>query len=213
VDGFPRFGTHGSNPPPVVPPRPTIEVTGAVRAPLTVALTDLDDLPPVEQVSDFHCVAGWSSTGLRWEGVSFATFYRTIIEPGLAPGTAVTHLVFGGLDGFASVVQMDDALADDVLIATRLDGQPLTGANGAPVRLVSPRQYGYINTKHLCSIEVHSSEPHLGHPLSRFHPIASHPRGRVQMEERHPTYPIAVVGPVYRTIGRVGLWLIARRER
>jgi DMSO/TMAO reductase YedYZ molybdopterin-dependent catalytic subunit len=213
VDGFPRFGTHGSNPPPAVPPTPTIDVTGAIQTPLTVALTDLDDLPPLDQVSDFHCVAGWSATGLRWEGVSFATFYRTLVEPRLAPGTTVTHLVFRGLDGFASVVQLEDAMAEDVLIATRLDGQPLSGAHGAPIRLVSPRQYGYINTKHLCSIEVHTSEPRLEHPLSRFLLIASHPRGRVWMEERHPTYPIAVIGPIYRAIGRVGLWVIARRAR
>ncbi len=77
VDGFPRFGTHGSTPPPVVPPAPAIDVTGAVQAPFTVALTELADLPPVGQVSDFHCVAGWSATGLRWEGVSFGTCVRS----------------------------------------------------------------------------------------------------------------------------------------
>ena len=39
------------------------------------------------------------------------------------------------------------------------DGRPLDGDHGAPVRLVSPAQYGYISTKHLCRIEVHSGEP------------------------------------------------------
>jgi DMSO/TMAO reductase YedYZ molybdopterin-dependent catalytic subunit len=212
VDGFPRFGTHGSKPPPAVPPAPAIDVTGAVQAPFTVALTELDDLPRADQVSDFHCVAGWSATGLRWEGVSFSSFYRTLIEPRVAPGTTVTHLVLRGLDGFVSIVQLDDVLAADVLIATRLDGQPLTGAHGAPARLVSPGQYGYLNTKHLCAIEVHMSEPRQ-HPLGRFLLIASHPRGRVWEEERHPTYPIAVIGPVYRAIGRIGLGLISRRSR
>jgi DMSO/TMAO reductase YedYZ molybdopterin-dependent catalytic subunit len=212
VDGFPRFGTHGSTPPPVVPPAPVIDVTGAVQAPFTVALTELDDLPPVDQVSDLHCVAGWSATGLRWEGVSFATFYRALVEPRLAPGTTVTHLVLRGMDDVVSIARLDDVLAEDVLIATRLDGQPLTGAHGAPARLVSPGQYGYMNTKHLCAIEVRTSEPRQ-HPLGRFHPIASHPRGRVWEEERHPTYPIAVIGPIYRTVGRIGLWLISRGAR
>ena len=46
-----------------------------------------------------------------------------------------------------------------VLIADRLDGRPLDGDHGAPVRLVSPAQYGYISTKHLCRIEVHTREP------------------------------------------------------
>ena len=35
VDGFPRFGTHLHHPPPAIPPNPTINVTGAIRAPLS----------------------------------------------------------------------------------------------------------------------------------------------------------------------------------
>ena len=104
-------------------------------------------------------MAGWSATNLRWEGVPFEAFYRTIIEPALVPGAEITHLVFGGLDGYRSVVSIEDALADGVLIADRLDGRPLDGDHGAPVRLVSPAQYGYISTKHLCRIEVHTGEP------------------------------------------------------
>jgi len=34
-------------------------------------------------------------------------FYRTIIEPVVDPGTAVTHLAFGGLDGYRSIVMLD----------------------------------------------------------------------------------------------------------
>ena len=54
----------------------------------------------------------------------------------------------------------------DVLLAERLDGRPLDGDHGAPVRLVSPGQYGYISTKHLCRIELHTAAPR--HP--RFPP-------------------------------------------
>ena len=41
----------------------------------------------------------------------------------------------------------EDALADGVLIADRLDGRPLDGDHGAPARLVSPNQYGFVSTK------------------------------------------------------------------
>src|SRR5437588_12684554 len=72
---FPRFGTHLHLPPPRVPEDPAIEVSGAVREPFTVPLTELAALPRREQTSDFHCVSGWSAVGIRWEGVPFSRFY------------------------------------------------------------------------------------------------------------------------------------------
>ena len=157
VDGFPRFGTPG--PAPTVPGDPAIEISGAVTKPFVVSLEDLATLPRRELTADFHCVAGWSATDLQWEGVEFGTFYRTIIESRLQSGASVTHVVFGGLDGYRSVVAIEDALAEDVLIAERLNGRPLDSDHGAPARLVSPNQYGYVNTKHLCAIELHTAEP------------------------------------------------------
>jgi DMSO/TMAO reductase YedYZ molybdopterin-dependent catalytic subunit len=56
-------------------------------------------------------------------------------------------------------VAIDDALAEDLLIAERLDGRPLDGNHGAPARLVSPHHYGFVSTKHLCRIELRTAEP------------------------------------------------------
>ena len=42
---------------------------------------------------------------------------------------------------------------------TTSDGRPLDGGHGAPLRLVSPGQYGFIDTKHLCRIELLTAEP------------------------------------------------------
>src|SRR4029453_12935028 len=161
IEGFPRFGTHLNAPPPTVPADPVIEIAGAVVEPISVPLARLATLPPRELTADLHCVAGWSATGLRWEGVAFATVYRELIEPVLATGMPITHVVFEGLDRYRSIVQLEDALGDDVLIAEHLDGRPLDGDHGAPVRLVSPSQYGFMSTKHLCRIELHAGEtPH-----------------------------------------------------
>jgi DMSO/TMAO reductase YedYZ molybdopterin-dependent catalytic subunit len=208
TDGFPRFGTHLHRPPPAIPPNPTINVIGAIRAPLTLAPTELAGLPRVERVADFHCVAGWSATGLRWEGVAFATLYRKLIEPELTPAATVTHVVFRGWDGYGSTTLLEDALAEDVLVATRLDGQPLSPAHGAPVRLVSPSQYGFISTKHLRTIEVHTRKPREQHPYTVL--TRSHPRARVWQEERHPWFPAAAVRPVYRSLIRPIARLSAR---
>ena len=211
MDGFPRFGTHLHHPPPAIPPDPAITVTGAVRAPVVLALTELAGLPHVERMADFHCVAGWSATGLRWAGVPFAGFYRDLVEPRLTPGATVTHVVFRGWDGYGSTALLEDALADDVLVATRLDGQPLSPAHGAPVRLVSPSQYGFVSTKHLRTIEVHTRRPRDDHPYTVL--TRSHPRARVWKEERHPWFPAAAVRPVYRCLIRPIARLSARGVR
>ncbi|MEV6278697.1 molybdopterin-dependent oxidoreductase [Nocardia sp. NPDC051832] len=193
VEGFPRFGTHLHHPPPEVPAEPVIELGGALTE--TVEVAELAGLPRKELRADFHCVAGWSATGLLWEGIPFAAFYRTRVEPLL--DSPVSHVIFEGLDGFQSIVVLEDALADDVLIADRLNGQPLDSDHGAPVRLVSPSQYGFINTKHLCRIEFHTTEPPI---QDRWSPLASHPRARVWAEERHRRLPGRVVRPVYRSL-------------
>ena len=113
--------------------------------------------------------------------------------------------MFAGLDGYQSIVSIEDALAADVLIADRLDGRPLDADHGAPVRLVSPGQYGFVSTKHLCRIELHTAEPaptyhrapliQLGLQL-----VKPHRRARVWQEERHRYLPAWAVRPVYRCI-------------
>jgi DMSO/TMAO reductase YedYZ molybdopterin-dependent catalytic subunit len=200
VDGFPRFGTHLHRPPPAVPAEPAIEIGGAVAAPVTVPLAELGTLPRRELTADFHCVAGWSATGLHWEGVAFATFHRRFIAPVVPPGVAVTHLVFAGLDGHRSVALVEDVLAEDVLLAEHLDGRPLDGNHGAPVRLVSPRQYGFVSTKHLCRIELRAGEPTdvNASPVDRV--LAAHPRARVWQEERHRHLPGRALRLPYRLL-------------
>ncbi|PVZ09490.1 molybdopterin-dependent oxidoreductase [Actinomycetospora cinnamomea] len=200
VTGFPRFGAHLHHPPPPIPEDHAIEVGGAVTASFAVPLAELARLPRRELTADFHCVAGWSALDLRWEGVAFATFYREVIEPAVDPSARVTHLVFEGLDGYRSLATIEDAMGDDVLIAENLDGRPLDGDHGAPARLVSPRQYGYVCTKHLHRIEVRTSAP-TDRPRSlpdRL--LEEHPRARVWEEERHGSLPGRLVRPIYRVL-------------
>lgn len=217
VDGFPRFGTHLHQGPPAVPARPVIEIAGAVSQPFSVALTELAAMPRREQPADFHCVAGWSATGLHWEGVAFASFYRQVLEPAVPAGKTVTHVVFGGLDGYRSIATLGDALGDDVLIAEQLDGRPLGGDHGAPARLVSPSQYGFVSTKHLCRIELHTTEPDenygsaSGYGRLMVAPLfARHPRSRVWQEERNGRLPNWLVRPVYRAL-RPPIAFLSRR--
>jgi DMSO/TMAO reductase YedYZ molybdopterin-dependent catalytic subunit len=213
---FPRFGTHLHLPPPPVPDAPEIEISGAVHSSFAVPLGRLGDLPRREQVSDLHCVSGWSARGLRWEGVLFSGFWRQFIEPALSADRLATHLVLEGYDGYRVVEPLADALADDVLLVDQLDGQPLTGDHGAPIRFVSPSQYGYVSVKHLARIEVWTKEPpenygraHWSGRLMLRPLFWRHPHGRVWHEERNRYLPARLLRVVYAPLRPPIRWLSA----
>ena len=205
IEGFPRFGVGGR--PPSAGEGHTITIGGPAVTPFVVSLDDLAALPRRELVADFHCVSGWTATGVHWEGVRFSEAYDRLVRPHRTFGAEPTHVVLEGLDGYRAVALLEDLCHPDVLLADRLDGRPLDHRHGAPVRLVSPEQYGFISTKHLCGIELHPAEP-----LVRYHPswrahlglslVKPHPRARVRQEERHRYLPGWAVRPVYRRLIR-----------
>jgi DMSO/TMAO reductase YedYZ molybdopterin-dependent catalytic subunit len=208
VDGFPRWGTLLYRPPPSVPADPAIEITGGALTPFALRLADLASVPSLELAADLHCVAGWSATNLRWKGVAFERLYREVIQPALPPDAAITNFAFAGLDGYRCGVAIEDALAENILIAHSLNGRPLDPDHGAPVRLVSPSQYGYVSVKHLSRIELHTSEPdqNVGHASALANLLtlrllfARHPRARVWHEERNGALPTWLVRPIYRLL-------------
>ena len=81
-----------------------------------------------------------------------------------------------------------------MLIATHLDGEPLTPRHGASLRLVSPSQYGYKNVKHLTTIDLVDVEP-----APRLGP-KEHLRARVALEERHSRLPNWLIRWPYRLV-------------
>src|SRR5438105_4613592 len=193
ISSFPRYGAHFARPDPPVPERPVIEVAGAGIAAVELDDDTLQDLPRVDLIADFHCVAGWTARGLHWEGVRFRDIYEPLVARDPAAATAISHIRAVGRDGWRAVLLLEDALADDVLIADRLDGAPLPVEHGGPFRLVSAGQYGYKSVKHLCRIELHAGEPSdaPARPLSRLQlkAVGMHPRARVLHEERSGTLP------------------------
>lgn len=198
-DDFPRFGLT-----PFAHRFPSCEQ----HAPLAVSGDVVDDMAlesplagisSVEQMSDFHCVTTWSHRGVRWGGVRFADFYRERVEPRLHAGARVQTVVARGQDGYRTTLQLSDLLADEVLLADRLDGQALTVAHGAPLRLVLPAHYGYKSVKHLSQLEFWQGKPKVRPPAFAF---MDHPRARVAFEERGRWVPGWLLRLAYRPLVR-----------
>src|SRR5215475_13365020 len=93
---FPRFGIPFWEPHPAITRPALIRVAGAVARHLEVPVSRLAELPRRDLVADFHCVTGWTAPGLHWGGISFPTFFNSVIVPEAGPGPGVTHVLFRG---------------------------------------------------------------------------------------------------------------------
>ncbi len=197
IADFPRFGLDqfARRFPPETA-RIEIRCSGAVAS--EVLLADaLQNLPRVEQISDFHCVTTWSKRGLRWGGVRFADFYEQVIVPRAQPQPEAACVILRGQDGARTSMLLADLLAPDVLLADTLDGAPLPLAHGAPLRLVAPAHYGYKSVKHLSRLEFRRDDHGFRASGLRF---MQHPRARVAWEERGRWFPGWFLRYLYRPL-------------
>lgn len=157
-----------------------LEVMGELGQ--SLSLPDaLSGLPRVEQVSDFHCVTTWSYRNVRWGGVRFVDFYEQVILASARPHEGATLVALRCQDGARTGMLLEDLLSPDVLLADRMNGEPLSIEHGAPLRLIAPKHYGYKSVKCLSRIEFRY--PQQGYRFTGFR-FMDHPRARVAFEER-----------------------------
>jgi DMSO/TMAO reductase YedYZ molybdopterin-dependent catalytic subunit len=195
-----------------VPAEPSLRIGGEVALPCELPLAELASVRRRDQVSDFHCVFTWSRLGLRWGGWTLRDVYEQLIVPRAQPFGGVRYLKFIGADGFKSSLALDFALADDVLLADTLEGEPLSLEHGAPLRVVAPAHYAYKSVKHLRAIELCSRYPP---PFRGGGALIVHRDGLVEREQRSQLLP----GPVYRRLNslarpaglRAARWLTRKR--
>lgn len=121
-----------------------LRVHGAVDAPFEVDFAELLALPQAELALDVHCVTGWSRLGASWAGVRIAELAERA-----KPRPSARYVIFEAAHGYTANVRIDEALADDALVAHRYEGESLAHRNGAPVRALIPRLYFWKSAKWL----------------------------------------------------------------
>lgn len=108
-------------------------------------------LPRSRVFADFHCVTRWSRLGNLWEGVSTRELIR--LAGGARPEARFV-LVHGYDGGWTTNLPLDDFLAEDALVATRHDGEPISAEHGGPARLIVPRLYAWKSAKWVARVEL-----------------------------------------------------------
>ena len=125
-----------------------LTVDGLVEAPTVLTFEQLLALPQTQNVSDIHCVTQWSRYDNHWKGVASRDLIALV-----RPKAEARHVIFHSHDGYTTNVGRDIFEADDVIIATEWEGQPLAREHGGPVRIVVPRSYFWKSAKWVRRIE------------------------------------------------------------
>ncbi len=119
-----------------------LTIDGVVEKPTTLSWAQLNALPQVEDVSDFHCVTTWSKFDCRWGGVAFTTLYELV-----QPKPEAQFVYFTSYDDYSTNVPLAQCLDDDVLLATSFDRAPITREHGGPARIIIPKLYAWKGAK------------------------------------------------------------------
>ena len=117
------------------------------------------------QVSDFHCVTGWSVYDNTWEGIPL----KELLQLAKVKPEARTVKFYSGDGVYTDALTVEQAGLDDVLVAVMHDGKPIPSDLGGPVRLIVPRMYAYKSVKWLNRIELIDKD-HIGYWEERGYP-------------------------------------------
>ncbi len=120
----------------------TLELGGAVEAPVQLSWDEFMALPQVTLTNDIHCVTSWSKFDNTWTGVPV----REVLKLAqLKPET--THVMVHSYGGYTTNLALEDLDREGNLFAHTHGGEPLTREHGWPLRLVVPHLYFWKSAK------------------------------------------------------------------
>jgi sulfite oxidase len=149
-----------------------LTVSGEVDKPMTLTLADLQKIPAHSVVNTMECAGNGRSLqnpkvpGVQWGkgAVGNAKFSGPSLKGVLERAgvkDAGKHVMFRGLDEvpgkvppFIRSIPIEKAMDADTLIATQMNGAPLTKHHGFPARIMTPGWAGAASCKWVTEIKV-----------------------------------------------------------
>jgi sulfite oxidase len=189
-----------------------LSLGGEVEKPLTLSLAELSKMETHSVVNTLECAGNGRSLqrpqvpGVQWGkgAVSTARFsgprMRDVLHRA-AVKTAGKHVMFRGLDEvpgkvppFIRSIPIEKAIDADTIIATHMNGSPLTKHHGFPARALVPGWIGAASCKWLTEIKVLDAE-FVGNFMSpgyRFPNQPGKPGDAIKPEDTHPLTALSV---------------------
>jgi methionine sulfoxide reductase catalytic subunit len=138
---------------------------GLVDRTLSMTLDDLRGLSSERQITLHKCIQGRSHIA-AWQGVPLRMLLARC-----RPTAQARYILFRTFDEkweepghgeYYTVIDLDLARAPQTLLAYAMNGQPLTAAFGAPLRLRLETQLGYKMVKYVRSMELVAAYDDIG---------------------------------------------------
>lgn len=133
-----------------------------VENPVELSLADIAQLGETGQITMHHCIQGWSGIA-EWGGVPMKAIID-LVRPKPEARTVVFYsfgeALYGG--AYYDTQTIENVLKPECLIASHMNGQPLSEVYGAPLRLRVENQLGYKMVKWIERIEFVESEKTVG---------------------------------------------------
>jgi len=203
---------HMFEPAKITLPTWKLTIGGEVEKPLTLTFADLQKIPVHSIVNTMECAGNGRSfqspkvPGVQWGkgAVGNAKFagpsLKSVLEKAGVKDTG-KHVMFRGLDQvpgkvppFIRSIPIEKAMDADTLIATRMNGAPLTQHHGFPARIMTPGWAGAASCKWVTEIQVLAKpfEGNFMNPGYRLPNSPVKPGEAVKPEETHSIIGLTV---------------------
>jgi sulfoxide reductase catalytic subunit YedY len=141
-----------------------LRVEGLIENPVRLSYDELLALPKHEQITQHYCIQGWSGVA-KWGGVRIRDILD-VVRP-LPTARWVVFYSFG--DGaepntgrYYDCHKIEHMREPMALLAYEMNGEPLTEAHGAPLRLRNELELGFKQVKWIAAVEFVASIEDVG---------------------------------------------------
>jgi DMSO/TMAO reductase YedYZ molybdopterin-dependent catalytic subunit len=151
---FPAYHISGMTPTLADPASWRLDVGGLVERPVSLSLGEIRARGELTYTVKHHCVEGWSAIA-TWTGMPLRTLADAV---GVQSGAR--YVRFDSFDAdYYNGWDIESALHPQTILAYAFNGEELTPAHGAPLRVYAPHKLGYKLTKYLTRITFTDERP------------------------------------------------------
>jgi DMSO/TMAO reductase YedYZ molybdopterin-dependent catalytic subunit len=142
---------------PQVPPNWKLTITGMVDQEIRLSLDDLKAMPPVTEMRTLECISnpvgGDLISNAVWKGVRLKDL---LAQAGVKSGAKTLKLE--SFDGYSTGIPLALGMDEHSLLVYEMNGEPLPGEHGAPLRCLWPGRYGMKQPKWIQTITAINSD-------------------------------------------------------
>ena len=128
-------------------------IDGLVNNKISYNWEEIMSLKQTLLTKDFHCVTQWSRLDNLWEGIRV----KELIGNNNLKSNAKHALIYC-YGGYTTNLPSEVLLEEDVLLAHKHDGNPLSPEHGGPMRLIVPKLYAWKSAKWVKGINFIETE-------------------------------------------------------